>query len=201
MVKILGGISMKIEEHFELFPVLETRRTTLRPITSSDLDDIASYCTVPEVSQYTVWDAHKSIEDTKAFIDSVMNRYETHRVGPWGIEHKETKQLIGSCSFVSWDNKNRRAELGYVLSNRFWNQGLMSEVIARIIQFGFEELDLVRLEARCLPGNIGSSRVMEKTGMKFEGLLRKNIWVKNEFQDLMLYSIIKEDYESRSQDS
>src|SRR5690606_20817305 len=191
---------MKIEDHFESLPVLETKRTILRPITHLDLDDIASYCSVPEVSQYTVWDTHKSIEDTKAFIDFVINRYETQKVGPWGIEYKETGQLIGSCSFVSWDNKNRRAELGYVLSNRYWNLGLMSEVIGKVIELGCVNLQLIRIEARCLPENIGSSRVMEKNGMKYEGLLRKHIWAKNDFHDLKQYSIIKDDFESEFKD-
>jgi len=108
-----GDSVKKIEEHFEPFPILETKRTYLRPISLSDLNDIAGYCKVPEVSRYTVWDVHKSIEDTKAFIDFVLGRYETQRIGPWGIEFKETGRIIGSCSFVSWDNRNRRAELGY----------------------------------------------------------------------------------------
>ncbi len=188
---------MRIEDRFDSFPILETKRSILRPITFSDLDDIASYCSIPKVSQYTVWDVHKSIEDTKEFIQFVINRYESQKVGPWGIELKETGRIIGSCSFVSWDNKNRRAELGYVLSNRYWNQGIMTEVINRVVEFGFKNLELVRIEARCLPENSGSSRVMEKTGMKFEGVLRKHIWAKNDFQDLKLYSIVREDFESR----
>ncbi|RXZ77461.1 N-acetyltransferase [Paenibacillaceae bacterium] len=185
----------RIEDNFKSFPIMETERTILRPITYSDLEDIYRYCSVPEVSRYTVWDVHKSIEDTKAFIDFVLNRYETQNVGPWGIELKESKKIIGSCSYVSWDNKNLRAELGYVLSNHYWNQGIMTEVIRRIIEHGFKDLELVRIEARCLPINLGSSKVMEKTGMKYEGLLRKYIWVKNDFQDLKIYSIIKEDFE------
>jgi len=189
-----------LEDHFDTFPILDTARTTLRKIKYSDLNDIASYCTAPEVSRYTVWDVHKSSEDTRAFIEFVIKRYEIEKVGPWGIEHKKTGRIIGSCSFVSWDNNNRKAELGYVLSNQFWNQGIMSEVINRVIQFGFEQLGLVRIEARCLPSNIGSSRVMEKVGMKFEGILRKSIWAKNDFQDLKMYSIIRDDYVSRIRD-
>lgn len=184
---------MNLEEHFDPFPVLETSRTTLRKITAADLNDIASYCTVPEVSRYTTWDVHETSDDTKAFVDAVRKRYETEKVGPWGIEFKETGRIIGSCSFVSWDNVNCKVELGYVLSNQYWNQGIMSEVIQRVIEFGFAELGLVRIEARCLPDNIGSSRVMEKAGMKFEGVLRRHIWAKNDFRDLKIYAIIRDD--------
>ncbi|PCL91573.1 GNAT family N-acetyltransferase [Paenibacillus lautus] len=186
----------QIEEHFQEFPVLETERTRLRKISYSDQDDMYSYCRFPMVSRYTVWDTHQSLDDTKAFIEFVLNRYDTQKVGPWGIEHKQAKKLIGSCSFVSWDNRNKRAELGYVLSNEYWNQGYMSEVIRRILEFGFNELGLVRIEARCHLDNIGSARVMEKTGMRFEGVLRRHIWAKGAFQDVKLYSIIKDDFAS-----
>ncbi len=73
----------------------------------------------------------------------------------------------------------------------------MTEVINRVVEFGLKNLELVRIEARCLPENSDSSRVMEKTGMKFEGVLRKHIRAKNDFQDLKLYSIVREDFESR----
>lgn len=184
----------KIEERFQPFPVFETQRTLLRKIAYSDQDEMFRYCSVPDVSRYTVWNTHQSIQDTKQFIDFVQYRYETEKVGPWGIEHKGTGKIIGSCSFVSWDSRQARAELGYVLSKEYWNQGIMSEVIGRIIEFGFSELHLVRIEARCHPDNIGSARVMEKTGMKFEGVLRKNIFAKGEYQDVKIYSIIKDDW-------
>lgn len=187
----------QIEDFFVDFPVFETERTVLRKITHDDQEEMFKYCSVPEVSKYTVWDVHKTIEDTKAFIDSVLNRYGSSKVGPWGIEHQQTKKIIGSCSFVNWDNRNLRAELGYVLSSFYWNQGYMTEAINRIIEFGFNELNLVRIEARCHPDNIGSARVMEKTGMEFEGILRRHIFAKGDYQDVKIYAIIKDDYERR----
>jgi [ribosomal protein S5]-alanine N-acetyltransferase len=190
------GAELQLEEHFETFPLLETERTRLRKITYEDQNDMFSYCKNPEVSKYTVWDVHKSLDDTVQFIDFVHSRYETQRVGPWGIEDKSTNKLIGSCSFVNWDNRNQRAELGYVLSYDYWNQGFMSEVIRRIILFGFHNIGLVRIEARCHPLNIGSARVMEKSGMQFEGLLRRHILAKGDFQDVKIYSIIRDDFVS-----
>lgn len=82
------------------------------------------------------------------------------------------------------------------MAKDFWNQGIMTEVINRIIEFGFKELKLIRIEARCHPENIGSAKVMEKSGMKFEGILRKHIWAKDDYQDVKIYSIIKDDFES-----
>lgn len=185
-----------IESYFDPFPVLETERLLLRPITYADLDEMYRYCAVPAVSEYTTWDAHQSKEDTKAFIDFVMSRYEVDKLGPWGIEYKKKKKLIGSCNYLGCDSNSMRVELGYVLSNEYWDRGIMTEAVSRIIQFGFEDIGLERIQAKCLVGNIGSAKVMEKTGMKFEGLLRSYMKIKNEMQDLNLYAMTREDFQS-----
>lgn len=185
-----------IESYFDPFPVLETERTLLRPLTYDDLDDMYSYCSVPAVAEFTTWEAHQSKEDTKGFIDFVMNRYEVDKLGPWGIEDKQTKRLIGSCNYLGCDSNSMRVELGYVLSDQYWNQGIMTEVVSKIIQFGFEEVGLERIQARCMVDNTGSAKVMEKVGMKFEGVLRNYMKVKNELRDLKMYAILKEDFHS-----
>lgn len=185
-----------IESHFDPFPVLETERTFLRPITYGDLDEMYHYCAVPAVSEYTTWDAHQSKEDTKAFIDFVMSQYEADKLGPWGIEDKQTKKLIGSCNYLGCDSNSMRVELGYVLSNEYWGRGIMTEVVSRIIQFGFEDIGLERIQAKCMVNNIGSAKVMEKAGMKFEGILRNFMRLKNELQDLKMYAMTREDFQS-----
>lgn len=86
--------------------------------------------------------------------------------------------------------------MGYVLSDQYWNQGIMTEVVSKIIQFGFEEVGLERIQARCMVDNTGSAKVMEKVGMKFEGVLRNYMKVKNELRDLNMYAILKEDFHS-----
>ncbi|WP_373232721.1 GNAT family N-acetyltransferase [Cohnella sp.] len=68
-------------------------------------------------------------------------------------------------------------------------EGVLS---ADIIDFGIKEMDLVRIEARCHPNNIGSAKVMEKSGMTFEGILRKHLFVKDQHQDVKMYSIFKD---------
>jgi len=180
----------KIEDAFEPFPELETARTRLRRIRWDDLEDMYNYCSVPEVSKYTVWNVHESREDTSRFIEFIMQRYDQQKIGPWGIEDKQSGALIGTCSFIKWDNRCQKAELGYVLSNRYWNRGYMTEAIGRVIEFGFNRLELVRIEAKCHPDNAGSFRVMEKTGMKQEGRLRSYLKVKDRFEDILVYSII-----------
>ena len=190
-----------MEQCFDPFPRLETERTWLRPITREDLEDMYAYCSIPVVSQFTTWDAHQSREDTRGFIDFIQNQYETRKMGPWGIEHKGSGNLIGSCNYVNCNQSQLIAELGYVLSPSYWNKGIMSEVIRRVIRFGFEEMGLERIEAKCMAENIGSARVMEKSGMAYEGTLRSCMQVKDQRLDLKLYAIIRGDFESGCSDS
>lgn len=67
------------------------------------------------------------------------------------------------------------------MNRKFWGQGLMTEAIEAVIDFGFERMELNRIEASCKPENIGSWRVMEKTGMKFEGTIRQSMIHRGEF--------------------
>ncbi|WP_282942072.1 GNAT family N-acetyltransferase [Paenibacillus sp. RC67] len=177
---------------FSKLPVLETERTILRKLQFKDAEDMFRYGSNEEVSKYTTWPTHQSLEDTRRFIEAVMNAYEEHKIAPWGIEDKQTKLMIGTVGFVSWNVVHARAEIGYALSRDFWNLGYMTEIMKRIVEFGFNEMKLVRMEARCHPDNIGSARVMEKSGMQFEGTLRKHIYTKGEYQDAKMYAIINE---------
>jgi ribosomal-protein-alanine N-acetyltransferase len=185
-------ISVRIEDIFGNLPVLETERTILRKLNNEDFNDMFNYCSDETVSEYTTWFTHKSLDDTKNFIDFILKTYGNNEVAPWGIEDKNTKRLIGTCGFVYWNIIHSRAELGYALSRNIWNKGIMSEVVRRIIDFGFMEMDLVRIEARCHPNNIGSARVMEKSELIFEGILRKHLFAKGQHQDVKMYSIIKD---------
>jgi ribosomal-protein-alanine N-acetyltransferase len=87
-----------------------------------------------------------------------------------------------------------RAEIGYALSRRYWGEGYMSEAVNAVIEFGFREMLLNRIMARCEVNNIASARVMEKVGMQLEGILRQHLFVKGRYWDLKIYSILREEF-------
>ncbi|SMQ80961.1 ribosomal-protein-alanine N-acetyltransferase [Bacillus sp. OV166] len=185
---------MEIEKIYGDLPILETERLILRKVTLDDAEDIFSYGSNEEVSKYVTWNTHQTLSETKEFIGFVMNKYESSQVAPWGIEHKETGKFIGTIDFVWWQPNQKIAEIGYVISQDYWGNGLTTEVAKEVIRFGFEKMDLVRIQARCFVENIGSARVMEKTGMSFEGILRKGMFVKGKHRDLKMYSILEEEF-------
>ncbi|KRG16146.1 GNAT family N-acetyltransferase [Lederbergia galactosidilytica] len=174
-------------------PILETKRLRLRKLKDTDVEDIFRYGSDEEVSRYVTWDRHQSIIDTKQYLEFAKGRYAEKQVAPWGIEWKETGRIVGTIDFIWWKPKHGSAEIGYVLSRDFWGKGIMTEAAKEVIRFGFEEMELIRIQARCLDENIGSSRVMEKAGMRFEGILRKAMFTKGKHWDIKIYSILQDE--------
>ena len=190
-----GGF-MEIEKVFGNLPTLETERLILRKITLEDVEDMYSYGSNEDVSKYVTWETHNTLSDTKGFVEFVLTQYENKKVSPWGIEYKENGKFIGTIDFVSWQVKHNVAEIGYVLSQDYWGKGIVTEAANEVIKFGFNNMDLVRIQAKCFVENIGSARVMEKAGMSFEGIIRKGMFVKGKHQDVKMYSILKEEFVS-----
>lgn len=190
-----GGF-MEIEKIFGDLPVLETERLVLRKITLADIEDMYSYASNEEVSKYVTWNPHRSISDTRVFVEFILNQYRNQELAPWGIEYKAHGKLIGTTDFVWWQPNQKIAEIGYVISQNYWGKGITTEAANEIIKFGFEKMDLIRIQARCLVENIGSQRVMVKAGMTFEGTIRKGIYLKGKHQDLKSYSILREEFSS-----
>lgn len=177
---------MNILQKFADAPKIETERLILRKITLDDAEDMYLYASDEEVTRYVIWDTHSSLSDTIEFINTFLSQYHL----PWGIELKENGKFIGTVHFVWWQPEHS-AEIGYVLSREYWGKGLITEAARAIITFGFESMNLVRIQARCFLENKASERVMQKLGMSFEGISRKAMYVKGEYKDLKVYSILK----------
>jgi len=102
--------------------------------------------------------------------------------------------LIGNIAVVDDKVKIKTKAMGYVLGEQFWNNGYMSEALTRVIDFLFETTDVNRIEAEHDVSNPGSGRVMEKSGMIFEGVLRKAGLNNQGIVDIAVYSILRSDF-------
>ncbi|WP_227793570.1 GNAT family N-acetyltransferase [Paenibacillus guangzhouensis] len=182
---------LNVEELFRHLPRIETDHLVLRKMRRSDARDLFAYASNPEVTRYTMWNTHRTLRDSELFLDAIEQRYRDGQVTNWGIEHKSSGKFIGTCGFVYWAPEHQRAEIGYALSADFWNQGLMSEAANAVLQFGFQKMDLNRLEARCNLANTGSERVMQKLGMTYEGVIREQLFIRGQFESVKLYSILR----------
>ena len=108
---------------------------------------------------------------------------------------KKNKIVIGSCGFHNWIKNHERSEIGYEIHKQYQNQGYMSEAIEKVINYGFQEMNLNRIEALIDPMNENSIRIITKYGFKQEGILRGHYKNKHEFEDSIMYSLLKSDYD------
>ncbi|OIN65543.1 GNAT family N-acetyltransferase [Exiguobacterium sp. KRL4] len=186
---------MMTTEFYQHLPVLETERLILRPLQTGDLDDLFEYTQDEETARYVTWNANQTVEQAEQFLNYVLSNYEQGKEAPWAIVWKETGKMIGTIDFIHLLlDDTKQAELGYAISRQFWGKGIVTEAVACVMAFGFEELRLERIQARCMEGNVGSARVMEKVGMTYEGTLRRLIFIKEAFHDVKMYSMLREEY-------
>jgi RimJ/RimL family protein N-acetyltransferase len=175
-------------------PNLATARLVLRSLRYDDVSDIFAYARDPEVARHTLWEPHRSERDSEAFFDFVAHQQGTDRMFVWGITLKPNDHIIGTIGLANYVPAHARAELGFAIGRQYWNQGLTTEAVAAVLKFGFDELELNRIEAYCKVVNLASARVLEKSGMSLEGVLRQRDRIKGKFEDLSLYAILKQDY-------
>jgi RimJ/RimL family protein N-acetyltransferase len=179
------------------FPDLSTPRLHLRRLRMEDADDIFAYASDPQVTTYVFWEPHRTLDDTRDFLRRTLKGYADGLPPAWGIEHLADKVLIGTCGMFEIQAQHARAEIGYAMGRKYWRQGLMTEAVGAMLDYGFKTLGLNRIEARCDVANTGSWRVMEKAGMKFEGVLRQNIFLHGRPSDAKIHAILREDWAAR----
>lgn len=179
---------------FQNLPRIETERVLLRPFTLDDAADVFEYARDDAVTRYMSWPTHQSIADALDYLTQVLRRYGQNSPAPWGIVLRTSHKLIGGAGFVTIDEKDFRAEIGYVLGQRYWGQGYATEAARAIIEFAVNDLGINRVEAMCEVANGASARVMEKAGMSYEGILRQYSLAKGTFRDMKIYSILKSEW-------
>jgi ribosomal-protein-alanine N-acetyltransferase len=179
---------------FSRLATLETPRLILRRLTMDDAGDIFSYSSDPEVARYVLWDAHRTIHDSRQFIRFIQHQYRADEPSTWAIVLKQTGRVIGTIGYMWWNIENRSAEVGYSLARAYWGYGIMPEALSAVLRFGFERMRLHRIEAQHAVENGASGRVMQKCGMRYEGVLRGRLYCKNAFLDVALYAILEEDW-------
>ena len=184
-------------DYFACLPVLETPSLVLRPMLLSDAREIFAYASDPEVARYVLWDPHRSLAETRSYIRYIRSLYRSGLPSSWAVVFRQTGQVIGSIGFMWASEENRSAEVGYSFSRAFWNRGLATEALSAVLNSAFTALNLNRIEAQRDIRNPASGRVMEKCGMRQEGVLRGRLLNKGEFIDVALCAILRSDWELR----
>ncbi|WP_374576033.1 GNAT family N-acetyltransferase [Phenylobacterium sp.] len=176
------------------FP-LRTERLLLRDFRAEDYDDVHAYAVDPEVIRYMEWGPNTP-EVTRKVLDGWL---EAAKVWPrpgvsLAVELVETGAVIGSIRLEIKEPDNFAADIGYSFHRPYWRQGHATEAARAVVGAAFGALGLHRVWAICDVRNRGSWGVMEKLGMRREGLLRQNHMGRDGWRDTCVYAVLAEEW-------
>jgi len=182
---------------------LSTERLTLRAFCETDAEPMfRNWAADPVVTRFLTWDVHPNLEASKEILEIWKHQYEKPQTYNWAIIDDVSEEAIGGISVVGIDQDHESCEIGYCISTKFWNLGIMTEAFSAIMAYLFEDVGFNRIIARHDPENPASGRVMQKCGMQLEGISRE---VKKRsdgtFYDLATYAILKKEYLKQNEET
>ena len=149
---------------------LKSERLILRAFTEQDTDDLSRYAIDPDVGPRAGWKPHESREESLSIVRMFIEEDNVY-----AIERKSDRRVIGSLGLHhdKWRNLTDVKMVGNVLAQDCWGSGYMSEAVRRLLQYGFEEMNLRLMSISHYTFNDRSRRVIEKCGFVYEGTLRQ----------------------------
>ncbi len=175
-------------------PTIEAGPFKLRMIRPEDAADLFTIFGDGEVMRYWSTSALKDLAAAEDLAKEIRDGFEQRSLFQWGLVRPEEDRVIGTTTLCNLDSQNRRAELGYALARSEWGKGVMGRVLPAIVSYGFETLDLHRIEADVDPRNPASIRLLERLGFQKEGCRRESYRVNGEIQDAVVYGLLKREY-------
>lgn len=181
---------MLIEEAFTPFPVLTTERLILRQVVPADAPALFAVKGDRAITRAYAQPPHPSAEITRSWIERLGQSFQRREALFWGLAMIDGGPLIGTGGFWNIDAGSAFAELGYELGRDFQGQGLMSEAVRAMLDYGFGRMGLHRVEALPLEENSSSIRLLERLGFRQEGHLRQRIFFDGRRIDQRMYSLL-----------
>lgn len=145
--------------------ILETQRCYLREFSINDAQSFYDLNIDPEVVKYTGDKPFGNVQEAKSFLEN-YNQYQQHGFGRWAVIDKNTNEYLGWCG-LKYSPDLDEVDLGFRFFRKYWNQGYGTETAKACIDFGFNTLNLSKIVGRAMEANVGSVKVLEKTGMEF----------------------------------
>lgn len=175
-------------------PTLRTQRLVLRPFEVGDASIVQTLAGVAEVALTTQNIPHPYKDGmAEAWIATHRPSWDEGKLLTLAIT-SDSEGLVGAVG-IHINAVHRRGELGYWVGLPFWNRGYATEAAGALLEFGFGDLDLNRIQARHITRNPSSGRVMEKLGMKPEGVQRQHVVAHGVLEDVAMHAILKSEFD------
>jgi ribosomal-protein-alanine N-acetyltransferase len=177
---------------------LTTKRLLLDEVTIADIDSVTVLASDRDVARGTLGIPHPySRDEAESWIRKIPLDEQSGASITWAIRMPEKMNLIG-CVTLFFMPRHKRAEIGFWLGRPYWGAGFATEAVRSVLDFGFSNLDLRRVDGSHFEWNAASSRVLLKTGFLLEGMRRQFLRRFELFEDLMVYGLLAESFNFNS---
>lgn len=166
----------------------------LREIKEKDFNEIFLIYSKKEICRYFGINVLNNISEAKRMTTFLQKNHKEKNIISFGITQKENDNIIGVCHFQNINSAYKKAEISYEINRTYWNKGVMTQVLPILINYGFKEMKLNRIQAIVCEKNTASIKLLENNKFQKEGLLRENIYnfIDNKFEDTLIYGKINQ---------
>ena len=174
---------------------IETKNLILRRFTYEDSTDMLKYWIADESVQSMYSEpVYTTQEQVRGLLDKYIGSYENADYYRWAVILKESGECIGQIAYFLVDTKNNFAEIEYCIGTDFQCRGFATEAAKAVIEYGFEKIQLHKVQICHKSINVPSRRVIEKCGFCYEGTLRDYFYMNGRYVDRLYYSILESEY-------
>lgn len=180
-----------LPEPYTAMPRLEGERVRLRGVSEDDRGALFALYSDPKVVRYGSQRTWHLEAQAREYIERSQRGFVEREFLQWGMAlTNDGDRVIGTVTLFDFHPAHRRCELGFALAPGQWGRGLAREAIALAIDFGFDALNLYRIEADIDPENVNSIHLVERLGFQREGLLRGRYHAGSAIQDSAIYGLL-----------
>ena len=177
---------------------IETERLTLRRFRYTDDDAMLKYWIADEKIQSMYAEpVYTTKEAVKELLDKYIGSYEKTDYYRWAIIEKASGECIGQIAYFLVDSKNHFAEIEYCIGSDFQCRGYATEATKAVIKYGFDKIDLHKVQICTKTINQASKRVIEKCGFTYEGTLRDYFFFNGDYVGRLYFSMLRSEYEAQ----
>ena len=176
--------------------MLKSKRLHIRELTSEDIDNVHELHSLPETDEFNTLGIPENIQTTENILTEwlILQKQEPRISYIFSIDKTENNNFVGLIAINLGKTNYKTAEVWFKIHKDHWRKGYTTEALTRLLDFGFNDLKLHRIEAGCAVENIASIKTLEKAGFTREGMKRKKLPIRGEWKDNFFYGILEEDY-------
>lgn len=188
---------MNRPEAFGEFPRLETDKLILRKVTHKDAEALMNLYSDEEATRFTDVLILKTPEEASEAVHTFQKLFKQNKGIRWAIIRKTDNQFLGTCGYINWvKSRGYRGEMVQDLGRAYWGQGLVTEALRAILQYGFDRMSLNRVEAQVDPEDTRAQILLSKLGFQREGVLREHNFWQGRFWDVAIYSLLAREWKT-----